>query len=204
MLCPSCNRNHPVSFRCGYCGQELVRRSVSAVSREGSSSPSAVAVALGDSYHNQEAMDRAPVRFSHAQTLAARASRLGAFLIDGIMEIVVLWPLMMSVTIFEPRSQAAESTFFLSFFSMIALGIYQMVLLSRDGQSLGKKAMKIRIVRFDDGGNPGFAEAVGFRLLVNGLIWMVPGYALLDIMYIFSAERRCLHDRIAGTKVVEA
>jgi len=204
MVCPSCKRNHPVSFRCGYCGQEMVRRSVSPVTRTGSSPPLAVAIALADSYHNQEAMDRAPVRVSHAQTSASRASRLGAFLLDGILGIVVLLPLMMSVTIFEPRSKAAESTFFLSFFSVIALGIYQMVLLSRDGQSLGKKAMKVRIVRFDDGGNPGFTEAVGFRLLVNGLLWMVPGYALLDIMYIFSTEKRCLHDRIAGTKVVEA
>ena len=204
MLCPSCNRDHPVSFRCGYCGQEMVRRSLSTVSRTGSSPPLAVAVALTESHHNQEAMDRAPVRVSHAQTPASRGSRLGAFLIDGVMAMVALAPLLMSVTIFEPRSRAAESTFFLSFFSVIALGIYQMVLLSRDGQSLGKKAMKVRIVRFDDGGNPGFTEAVGFRLLVNGLLWMVPGYALLDIMYIFSTEKRCLHDRIAGTKVVEA
>ncbi len=197
MVCPSCKRNHPVSFRCGYCGQELVRRS-------SSTSPVATAVALADRYKAPEAFGTAPVRVSHAQTLASRASRLGAFLIDGILGIVVLLPLMMSVTIFEPRSKAAESTFFLSFFSMIALGIYQMVLLSRDGQTLGKKAMKIRIVRSDDGGHPGFAEAVGFRLLVNGLIWMVPGYALLDMVTIFSTERRCLHDRIAGTKVVEA
>jgi uncharacterized RDD family membrane protein YckC len=163
-----------------------------------------VAVAVADSYHNQESMDRAPVRAGHAQTSASRASRLGALVIDGILGIVALLPLIMSVTLFEPRSRGAESTFFLSFFGVIALGIYQMVLLSREGQSLGKKAMKIRIVRFDDGDNPGFVEAVGLRLLVNGLIWMVPGYALLDIMYIFSTERRCLHDRIAGTKVVEA
>ncbi len=204
MLCPSCNRNHPVSFRCGYCGQEMVRRSVLAVSRSGSRPPVAVAVALADPYQTPEALGLAPVRVSRRQDLASRGSRIASFLLDLVMELVVLVPLVLSVTIFEPRSKGAESTFFLSFFGLIALGIYQMVLLSRDGQSLGKKAMKIRIVSFDDGGNPGFGGAVGLRLLVSGLIWMVPGYALADSLYIFSAERRCLHDRIAGTKVVEA
>jgi uncharacterized RDD family membrane protein YckC len=146
----------------------------------------------------------APVRVSLRQTSASYGSRLASFLLDVGLVLVMLLPLVLSVTVFEPRSKGADSTFFLSFFGIIALGIYQMVLLSRTGQTLGKKAMNIRVVRSDDGGNPGFRRAVGLRFLVNSLICLIPVYTLLDSLFIFSAERRCLHDHIAGTKVVGA
>ena len=41
-------------------------------------------------------------------------------------------------------------------------------------------------------------------MIVNGLIGIIPGYGLVDVLFIFGAERRCLHDYIARTKVVEA
>jgi len=42
------------------------------------------------------------------------------------------------------------------------------------------------------------------RSWVNGLIGLVvPFYGLVDILFIFGSERRCLHDLIAGTVVVK-
>jgi uncharacterized RDD family membrane protein YckC len=146
----------------------------------------------------------ASIHVSRRHTAASYGSRLAGFLLDAALLLIVLLPLVLSVTVFEPRTKGADSTFFLSFFGIIALGIYQMVLLSRHGQTLGKRAMNIRIVRSDDGSNPGFRRAVGLRFLVNGLICLIPVYSLLDSLFIFSAERRCLHDHLAGTKVVEA
>ena len=87
---------------------------------------------------------------------------------------------------------------------LIGLVVVQLIYLARDGQTLGKKALKIRIVRYDDGGNPGFVKAVVLRALVNGLIGIIPLYGLVDILFIFGAEQRCIHDHIAGTKVVAA
>lgn len=193
MVCPSCHRNHPVSFRCGFCGQEMVRRNISSA-----------AVAVADPCQAPNALGIAPVHVSRQHTSASHGSRLAGFILDTVLVLVVLLPLVLSVTVFEPRSRGADSTFFLSFFGIIALGIYQMALLSRTGQTLGKKAMNIRIVRSNDGGNPGFRRAVALRFLINGLIWLIPVYALLDSLFIFSAEKRCLHDHLAGTKVVEA
>jgi uncharacterized RDD family membrane protein YckC len=68
--------------------------------------------------------------------------------------------------------------------------------------------MDIRIVSFDDESNPGFVKAFLLRVFVNGLIGAVPFvgfvYSLVDIFFIFRDDRRCLHDLIAGTKVVKA
>ena len=96
----------------------------------------------------------------------------------------------------------------LSIILSLALGIYQLVIISTDGQSIGKRMMKIRILKYEDDSNPGFVHAVVLRAFVNGLIGGIPFvgpiYALADLLFIFGEEHRCLHDLIASTKVVEA
>jgi uncharacterized RDD family membrane protein YckC len=87
---------------------------------------------------------------------------------------------------------------------LVALAVAQVYFLSREGQTLGKKALRIRIVRYDDGGNPGFVKAVVLRIFVNGFLGIIPLYGLADVLFIFGAEKRCIHDYIAGTKVVTA
>jgi len=39
---------------------------------------------------------------------------------------------------------------------------------------------------------------------VNGLLGLIPLYGLVDILFIFRSDRRCIHDMIAGTQIVEA
>lgn len=41
------------------------------------------------------------------------------------------------------------------------------------------------------------------RLMLNTLLAFIPGYALVDILFIFRKDRRCIHDFIAGTHVVK-
>jgi uncharacterized RDD family membrane protein YckC len=61
-------------------------------------------------------------------------------------------------------------------------------------------------VNYVDGAKPGFLRAVLLRLWINGILGSLPYvgscYGLLDILFIFGADRRCIHDLIAGTKVV--
>ena len=68
--------------------------------------------------------------------------------------------------------------------------------------------MGVRIVDYTTGEIAGFVKAFLLRALVNGLIVGIPClgaiYALVNVLFIFGDERRCLHDLIAGTKVVEA
>lgn len=85
----------------------------------------------------------------------------------------------------------------------LGLAIYQLFLLSTRGQTLGKKWMGVKIVKMD-GSPPGFVHAFLLRAIVNGLIGIVPFYSLVDILFIFREDRRCIHDLIASTKVVKA
>ncbi len=91
---------------------------------------------------------------------------------------------------------------------LIGLLVYQIRLLSSEGQTWGKKTMKIRIVLYETGEIPSLGKSLGIRVFVNNLIGSIPVvgpiYSIADPLFIFGAERRCLHDLMAGTKVVEA
>jgi hypothetical protein len=54
------------------------------------------------------------------------------------------------------------------------------------------------------GGNPGFNRVIVMRGIVNGILSNIPFYVLVDVLFIFGSEQRCLHDLIAKTKVVQA
>ncbi|MCH8350935.1 MAG: RDD family protein [Chloroflexi bacterium] len=130
--------------------------------------------------------------------LADRGSRLGAAIIDGIIFLVAV----VLLAVLGPALAVIGSV--LGGLGFIAIIIYQMVLLTKDGQTLGKKALGIRIVKRDTGENGGFVPNVLLRLFVNGLLGFIPFYGLLDILLIFRGDRRCIHDMIAGTQVVKA
>ncbi len=90
----------------------------------------------------------------------------------------------------------------------LVIAITNLVLVSTQGQTLGKKIVGVRIVRFEDGGKAGFVKAVLMRGFLPGLIGAIPVvglvFSLVNICFIFRADRRCIHDLIAGTHVVEA
>jgi uncharacterized RDD family membrane protein YckC len=96
--------------------------------------------------------------------------------------------------------------------ALTALG-GQAYLVATSGQSVANKLLKMRIERLD-GSAPGFRHGVLIRSWVTafikgmlvGLFAMVPpliaaGF-VADAVPIFGSERRCLHDRLAGTRVV--
>jgi uncharacterized RDD family membrane protein YckC len=211
MQCPSCGKAQPMSFKCRSCGAPLVNRP-GGVARPTAGPPrpqpqaSAAAVALDNPYQAPAVAAPAHIRASYGESaLASRVSRLLAQLVDGLMVFVAYLPFILAggaeaVESSNPPVVAVMVTFLL----IIGLVVVQFVYLTRDGQTIGKKAMKIRIVRYDDDGNPGFVKAVLLRAIFNGILGCFPGYALVDILFIFGAEQRCIHDQIAGTKVVEA
>ena len=147
--------------------------------------------------------------------LASRWLRLGAQLLDGITSMLFLGPgivlLAMAGVIAKPDNPnpalivAGFLTTGLAFALLLAIQIY---LLVTRGQTIGKKLLGIKIVGFADDANPGFVKVILLRIFVNGLIGMVPivgfFYSLVDIVFIFREDQRCLHDLIAGTKVVKA
>jgi uncharacterized RDD family membrane protein YckC len=138
---------------------------------------------------------------------ANRGDRLTAVLIDwGIAVIPV--GIGFALTRRSPGTGGAALSNWQLWVVPAAILLIQYTLLSLRGQTLGKLAMRVRIVRVSDGGNPGFVRAVVLRNMVRHVLIAVPVlgglFALADILAIFGEERRCLHDRIAGTRVVEA
>jgi uncharacterized RDD family membrane protein YckC len=86
-------------------------------------------------------------------------------------------------------------------------GVITYVLVQRNGQTIAKKLLGIKVVRLD-GSRASVGRIFWLRNVVNTLITVVPLfgalYALLDTLWIFGEERRCLHDKIADTIVVNA
>ena len=132
-----------------------------------------------------------PIRQVKTTELAGLGSRLMAAVIDSaaVVAIYLVGLLMDAPT--------------LLILGVVGIGIYQMYLLTTLGQTIGKKVLNIRIVKIDTGENGGFMTNVGMRLVLNGLLGFIPLYALVDVLFIFRADRRCIHDMIAGTRVIE-
>ncbi len=89
---------------------------------------------------------------------------------------------------------------------LLVLGIvgvpYQVVLLRREGQTVGKQLMRIRIVDEQSGLTGTVFNNVALRYFVNWLLTLIPPYILIDHLFIFAKNRRCVHDYMARTKVV--
>jgi uncharacterized RDD family membrane protein YckC len=146
--------------------------------------------------------------------LATLGGRLTGAVLDGLLGVFPLVPLgvavILAIATADEKGRGDPTILswgvVLTFVCALGLGVTQMVLVSISGQTLGKKFAGTRIVNLD-GSNPGFVGAVLLRSLVPGLIAIIPlvgpVFGLADILYIFSDDRRCLHDHIAGTRVIE-
>lgn len=85
--------------------------------------------------------------------------------------------------------------------------VVQIYLLATRSQTLGKYIMKTQIVDFETGQPADFVKAAVLRILVNSIIASIPCagaiYSLVDIFFIFRDDRRCIHDLLAGTTVID-
>jgi uncharacterized RDD family membrane protein YckC len=139
-----------------------------------------------------------------ARPLASRRTRLLAALADCFLWAVV--PLVF-VTFFPSGGAIEDPDLGIFGFCMIlwflALGACYAWQLATRGQTIGKRLLGLRIVRLD-GSRATFQSALVVRAMVTMLLDLVPGFALVDALFIFRGDRRCLHDLIAGTKVVDA
>jgi hypothetical protein len=59
-----------------------------------------------------------------------------------------------------------------------------------------------------EGRKPAFGRLIGLRIRDCWAIGLVPIigpiYSIVDVLFIFRDDRRCIHDHIAGTRVVVA
>lgn len=147
--------------------------------------------------------------------LASRWQRLGGSLFDGLLAFVAIIPCFFGLSLTDFARLGSRSNPFFFFtetggWGVVAavlfgaLTIFQWALLARRGQTVGKIVAGTRVVSLDDS-PAGFLRAVVLRVWpveVANRVSLLRILVLADVLFIFGASRRCLHDRIAGTKVV--
>jgi uncharacterized RDD family membrane protein YckC len=140
--------------------------------------------------------------------LAERGTRLGAALIDGVMQWLVFLPLLALIPLSsggDPSGLALGLVFGAIVLLAAGLIAWNCVWLHQTGQTVGKRILGIRIVR-KDGSQADLGRLVGLRFFPMFFINLLFGAlsALIDALMIFGEERRCLHDLMADTIVVKA
>ena len=150
--------------------------------------------------------------------LADRGARFVAALIDGIVGYLPFGPAVVAVIAWQAvNGEMPEDPpplfLVLTLIGLVgafAVALYQWVQITASGQTIGKKYLRIRIVKVD--GSPvDFVSGVLVRSWVLGFLTTILNqcclgwiFTLVDALMIFGEERRCLHDLLAGTKVVVA
>jgi uncharacterized RDD family membrane protein YckC len=130
--------------------------------------------------------------------------------------IFVYVPLLISGDLQEASARAMQTQDPLAFYSgflgmggflaLIGFAIWcaiTYVLVQRNGQTIAKKLLNIKVVR-SDGTKASVARIFWLRNIVNALLGIIPFYGLVDPLFIFGERRQCLHDKIADTIVVNA
>lgn len=164
--------------------------------------------------------------------LASAGKRILAYIINCLIGAIAYIPLVWGAVSMYGGSYAAMETGDTSgvnasgfALGMVGLGsvlilaylVVQAILMSKTGQSLGKRIMNIKVVN-EDGDNPGFVGTVAMREIVPNLgltvIGLIPfvgsivqlvfWVACLVMLFLVDRDRRTLQDLIAKTYVVDA
>ena len=146
-----------------------------------------------------------------AHVLAAHWRRAVASLIDLVIVPAVTLLLVLILGTVEDAEDYQDS-FWVAEIPIITIAVYiglNGLLLRRRGQTIGKALMKIRIVDAATGENTPLwkllvLRAPFFPLPVLLPLWPLSLVPLADLAPIAVKSRRCLHDFVAGTVVVDA
>lgn len=141
--------------------------------------------------------------------LATRGTRFLAALVDGIIGLLLAIPFWLTsgAWIYFRAERHLPYTYTLAavVYGFIGFALIHYYFLNKRGQTVGKKLLNIRIIGIDDQ-HPGAMSILLKRYLPISLASLLPLIGslltLVDILFIFRKDRRCVHDLIAGTKVV--
>lgn len=109
-----------------------------------------------------------------ANCLAPIKSRVLAYLIDLLIAAIALLLARQILHALNTSNLLSIFGIFTAIAIVLGVFVYQAVLLSLTGQSIGKKVMKLRVVTFPDASNPGFARAVFKRWWLPSFFYLVP------------------------------
>ncbi|MEV0604368.1 RDD family protein [Streptomyces sp. NPDC050315] len=152
----------------------------------------------------------APDPLAGMPPLAGRGRRLLARIIDGILigvpVGVIMWFVVGGVDYPGTADDSGEQTV-VSGVTMLAYLIYEGLMLTTRGQTVGKMAMKIRVAMLENGAIP-TARAGWVRAAVYTLPEIIPCcgpiFWLVNVLWCTwdKPYQQCLHDKAARTVVV--
>ncbi len=150
-----------------------------------------------------------------ATELAGRWIRLGAAFIDGLVMLAIMTPVMFAGGYFQAAMEAGSRGEQLPLSMLLLWAVIGFVIfvavqgypLAQWGQTWGKKLLAIKIVDLE-GRKPPLGKLLALRYLPVQVVVNVPMIgplaALVNVLFIFREDQRCVHDLIAGTRVVVA
>jgi uncharacterized RDD family membrane protein YckC len=141
--------------------------------------------------------------------LASRGKRLGGVLIDGLILMVILVPVILATGVLQQAFAGRQVTIGQQVtYGLLGTVVFLLLngyLLATRGKTIGKVAVGTRIVDLQ-GQLPPLGKLLVLRYFIPwmaGTIPIVGGlFSLIDALFIFGRERRCIHDHLAGTRVV--
>jgi uncharacterized RDD family membrane protein YckC len=136
--------------------------------------------------------------------LASIGRRWAALIVDRILFILAGVALVVAVVLVtpetpeDPRLMGIVAAILVTYIGYVS---YDALMVRGGGQTLGKRLLKIRVVRAD--GQPvrsgqAWGRAVARGVMVHVLTLVNYGPSL------FTSEKTCVHDLLAGTRVVNA
>jgi uncharacterized RDD family membrane protein YckC len=148
-----------------------------------------------------------PLPATNRPQLAGRGERLLARIIDQLLYAACFLPFLALVLLRggAPNGGFVSLAVLVVLAALLGLFVYNLILLGESGQTVGKRWLRIRIVR-TDGSDADLGRVFGLRMCVPWVIgfFLGPFFVLPDVLFIFGEERRCLHDMMADTIVVDA
>ena len=140
---------------------------------------------------------------------ASRQQRFLAAMIDMVILNIVLAPLVLSSDLPSILQNGGQIPYIeivkLHIWQFIAFLILNSWTLSKYGQTLGKRFMKIAIAT-EGFCVPDFNRLIAMRYLpfyLANLVLIASLLPLVDVLMIFRSDRRCLHDMLAQTQVID-
>ncbi len=124
--------------------------------------------------------------------------RLAAAILDGIIIAIVLVPF--SIALGVGRNSGASD----SLYSLISLAIswgYPWYFIGAKGQTPGKMALSVKVIRKEDGQVPGYTKAFLREIVGKFISTLIFGLGFWWM--IWDKDKQTWHDKIAGTVVIK-
>ena len=163
----------------------------------------------------QEMTGWATVGTGETVELAGAGSRLGARIIDWII-LAIGYFILVAIGLAAAFGADADGQTGVSIGAIVVVALllglvgilYEVTFIALKGQTLGKMATRIKVVRADNGLVPGWGKSVG-RWIIPAAAAFIPlvGWILSLLVYLsllWDKVRQGWHDKAAGTLVIKA